>query len=481
MKYLMPLAALSFIPLSQAATIQVTAGAVDDTINGNCSLVEAVRAANSNQAVDACVAGERYIAGHTTYDVINIPAGRYLFTQATGTAALPDISSNMILIGQGAKSWNTTIERSATATTDFGLIYHSYYPSKKIRIENLHFKNGKAANGGAISTTGPLNVTDSTFENNSAVSEESDEGRGGAIYVNASQANVYLSRNTYLNNSASNSGGAIYVGRRYTNNVHFNPAIENSTFYQNTLSNNDGKGSAIRLAQDVRHIPVRFNTFFTRQRHDLVVSYSTPYYGNLIDRGLLGLCEKGVNISSGLCLDLDTGDFEFFYQMGLEPLADNGGKTKTMALNMFSPAIQSRSVSNYSLNRYCTQQQQRTDQIGQSRGTKCDHGAIQYDATGEVEASRRFIYGMQEPRIAFYHQDGAILELDDLHGQQINVVWQDYQPYSENPSYYRCTGNYGGSLSGWMDTVHDYAFLNKKESQSPMPSYACPIWLKPRP
>ncbi|MGH9813354.1 MAG: hypothetical protein ACRD4T_09495, partial [Candidatus Acidiferrales bacterium] len=38
---------------AQAATINVTADAVDTTVNGNCSLIEAIQSANADMAVDA--------------------------------------------------------------------------------------------------------------------------------------------------------------------------------------------------------------------------------------------------------------------------------------------------------------------------------------------------------------------------------------------------------------------------------------------
>src|SRR4029077_9103629 len=54
-----------------AAAITVTTTA-DDAVNGNCSLREAIRAANANAAVDACPAGLS-----TMGDVIVLAAGVY--------------------------------------------------------------------------------------------------------------------------------------------------------------------------------------------------------------------------------------------------------------------------------------------------------------------------------------------------------------------------------------------------------------------
>src|SRR5262245_1907614 len=56
-----------------AATIVVTTLADDTTVNGNCTLREAVIAANTDAAVDACAAG-------SGADVITVPAGTYVLT-----------------------------------------------------------------------------------------------------------------------------------------------------------------------------------------------------------------------------------------------------------------------------------------------------------------------------------------------------------------------------------------------------------------
>src|SRR5687768_15112228 len=60
---------------AQAATITVTTTSDELNADGDCSLREAIRAANSNTQVDTCPVG-------TSTDVINVPAGTYLLTIA---------------------------------------------------------------------------------------------------------------------------------------------------------------------------------------------------------------------------------------------------------------------------------------------------------------------------------------------------------------------------------------------------------------
>ena len=60
-----------------AATIAVTTTVDELNTDGDCSLREAVRAANTNLAVDACAAGQ-----NAQTDTITVPAGTYTLTVA---------------------------------------------------------------------------------------------------------------------------------------------------------------------------------------------------------------------------------------------------------------------------------------------------------------------------------------------------------------------------------------------------------------
>ena len=58
-------------PIARAATITVTVTSDDNIVNGNCTLREAIRAANTDTSVDACPAGNGA-------DTIVLPAGNYV-------------------------------------------------------------------------------------------------------------------------------------------------------------------------------------------------------------------------------------------------------------------------------------------------------------------------------------------------------------------------------------------------------------------
>src|SRR5262249_61540440 len=71
---------LAMAVVARAATITVTS--TDDSLatDGNCTLREAILAANSDTAVDACAAG-------SGPDVVIVPEGHYQLTGAAGGGA----------------------------------------------------------------------------------------------------------------------------------------------------------------------------------------------------------------------------------------------------------------------------------------------------------------------------------------------------------------------------------------------------------
>lgn len=91
-------------PTAQAANITPTTFADDNTVNGNCTLREAVRAANGDAAVDACPAG-------SGADTITLAAGVYgLSVGPTGeqAAAIGDLDitdlDGLSIVGDAAGS-----------------------------------------------------------------------------------------------------------------------------------------------------------------------------------------------------------------------------------------------------------------------------------------------------------------------------------------------------------------------------------------
>jgi predicted outer membrane repeat protein len=146
------------------------------------------------------------------------------------TAALPTVSQNLTILGNGA-----TLQRSyAPATPAFTILSVEAptwppNPGATLAVTDLNFTNGAsaiaatgngnitvqggtftgnhAANGGAINSTtgqGSLTVTGAKFTGNTATEA------GGAIYTNEAAATTTVTGSTFTKNTAGEIGGAIY-------------------------------------------------------------------------------------------------------------------------------------------------------------------------------------------------------------------------------------------------------------------------------
>ncbi len=110
-----------------------------------------------------------------------------------------------------------------------------------VLLENLKFKNGNADNGGAIYVNNSdVQINDSEFENNTA---SGASGSGGALAImNDSYANIQ--NTSFLNNSASLEGGAIELNTGAflaleLSNISFDGNTAGNS------NDNNGKGGAI--------------------------------------------------------------------------------------------------------------------------------------------------------------------------------------------------------------------------------------------
>jgi CSLREA domain-containing protein/uncharacterized repeat protein (TIGR01451 family) len=160
-------------PRAASSVITVTTTLDDLTDNGNCTLREAIQAANTDTAVDACPAGSGedviVLIYHTHYLSLT---GLGEDSNATGDL---DISSSLSLVSNSPGS------------------------VRNIRADNidrvLHI------------TTGGITVTLA----NVSLRDGFVSGQGGGIYV-ASNATLNISDSSISDNGATVSGGGMYVG-----------------------------------------------------------------------------------------------------------------------------------------------------------------------------------------------------------------------------------------------------------------------------
>ena len=195
--------------LSNNYIYQVTTTVDEDGANGAaCSLREAIKAANTDQAWGGC------LPGHGD-DTINLPADTYKLTRNIQL----NITSNLTLKGAGES--RTVIDGNAGAR-----VLH-IASGNTVTIDSLTIRNGKANTGGGIyNDQSTLTVQNSTISGNTATYV------GGGIY------NLYgtltVDDSTISGNTATDDGGGIYIG--YSGNL----TVDGSTIRGNTADGNGG-------------------------------------------------------------------------------------------------------------------------------------------------------------------------------------------------------------------------------------------------
>jgi hypothetical protein len=163
---------------SRAATITVNTNA--DTSASQCTLRNAITAANTNAASGACTAG----SGTDTIDVT-----------ATGQislgSGLPDITSNMTIAGPGSTELNVHNDGSAA----FRIFNVSGTPT--VTISGLTMSNGlvtgtfeTVGGGGGVQNTGALTLADVTMTGNAAVDNGTGAHAAGGAISNTGQLHI---------------------------------------------------------------------------------------------------------------------------------------------------------------------------------------------------------------------------------------------------------------------------------------------------
>lgn len=277
---------------------------------------------------------------------LNCNAGETLTATISGTITLTgntggifnDTGASLVLDGGGTLDGNDSHRILEISAGD-------------VTLDNLTLRNGTAGPGsaGAISNGGTLTVGNSTLKDNTA-------GDGAAI-VNSGTLNLINS--TLTGNAAGNIGGAVLNSGVLD--------ITNSTLHGNSAS--EGGGIWSNSSATVANSIVSGNTGGDCHH----------------DGGTWNAQEANLD-SDGSCPDFTIQNTDPL----LEPLADNGGPTETLALEATSPAVDAATN--------CPPPA--TDQRGISRpqGAACDLGAYELrhftltvdgagDGTGTVEAT----------------------------------------------------------------------------------------------
>lgn len=425
-----------------AATIEVNTTADDVTENGNCTLREAIIAANTNKTVDGCNAG-------IGVDTVVLPAGNYKLSLAGSGEDLAqtgdlDITQGLQLSGAG---------RIATIIDANGLDRVFEVMAGNVHLNGVTITGGNSGSesgGGIFVGNGSLTMVNGTVANNRT---GGDTFHGGGIYFSGDT--LTLSVMQIEDNTATGVGGGLYVdyntewtmaSSRVENNTASGDAginnrgtatIRNSlisgntatgatdggggmtssgelTLVNSTISGNSAPQSGGGLVVGSGSTASLYNVTITNNTADadsngngdgggIRIASGTVKFQNTIIAGNFdkssvvshpdcsGTFESlGYNLvqnTTGCTITGDTTGNKTGVNPKLEPLASNGGSTMTHALPAGSPAIDGGNPAGCSEGKNTSLT---VDQRGYARPidgdgnrtTICDMGAFEYLSPG---------------------------------------------------------------------------------------------------
>lgn len=345
------LVALSSSLFAATFVVTKTTDTNDGACNSDCSLREAMIAANATPTGDAII----------------VPAGTYALTiagagenlSATGDLDTTVNGGNLTILGSGAGS---TIIESAVSDR----VFNTLATTSTITINKVTLRNGSisgSSGGNVLVSAGTLFLSDCSIESGSA-------SAGGAILVQSS-ATLIANRCSFLNNTAfnggaiaSNPGSALTFSNCTFDNNHASAdggaiySFDNMNLANATITNNTAGaiGGALRNAGgafNIRNSIVAGNTAPSGPDCDAINSLGFNLIGNSSGCVIAGS-------TTGNLLDTDPL---------FAPLAQNGGPTVTHALRNGSPAIDSADNAN------CPAVDQRS--LARPQGGGCDMGAVE--------------------------------------------------------------------------------------------------------
>jgi CSLREA domain-containing protein len=375
------------IELARAKELAViTVDTPDDELNedGDCSLREAIRAANIDSTVDGCEAGngqDTILVGEGTYVLALTGIGED--EALTGDL---DITDDLTITGAGA---SVTIIDGDHLDRVFHIIGEVSVGISRVTIQNGNASTttGLFGGGGILNEKGELRVSSSKISSNQAVRTGGGIDNAGTVTL----VDVTVSGN------ASEEGGGIFndgslrlTNVTLSNNESFKTGggLDNSgdsTLTNVTIDNNStqGKNGGDGIFNDgnltVLNGTIRGNT--TVIVNEYVIRFkNTIVTGGKNDENCKGsgtFTSNGHNLESGdTCnFKVDFGDITGTPPL-LGELADNKGATKTIALQEGSPAIDMGDDVD------CPSKDQRgalRPADGDEDGTEtCDIGAFEY-------------------------------------------------------------------------------------------------------
>ncbi|OGO60744.1 MAG: hypothetical protein A2029_10550 [Chloroflexi bacterium RBG_19FT_COMBO_47_9] len=359
---------------------QLIVTTLEDELNsdGDCSLREAIQAANTNGEVDACGSGDPVITDTITFDVegtisiisqLSITDGGPLVIDGAGAIAIDggnsvrifytDTGADLTLrslhlvdgyadAGGGIANNGTVVIIGSTLSGNTSTWGGGIANMGILTVTNSTFSGNNG--DGILNNAGVLNISNSTFSDNhgsgiynfvgeAVLSESTFSGNitslGGGIYNNST---LYLTKSTIAGNNASQGGGIYNYGGSLI--------ISNSTLSNN---NADSIGGGIRnMATVTIYNSTLLGNNAIEDGGGVHNSWTLTAINTIIANNPTGgdcssaIIDGGHNISSDDTCGFDPANGSMpNTDPLLSPLQDNGGPTWTHALLPQSPAIDS--------------------------------------------------------------------------------------------------------------------------------------------
>lgn len=348
---------------AEAATITPTVFTDDVTLNGNCTLREAVMAANSNTGVDLCQAGSGIFT-----DTIVLAEGIYLLTILGGPVEEDPAADDLDLAGSlviDGPAGGATIDQQASPRRLIEVL-----PSATVTMNDVTLTGGDPIpDGGAIFNRGTLTLQNVTVTGNSSVN-----GAGGILNTGS----LALTNATLSGNQAGVDGGGLWQapGSPAPSTTLSSVTVTGNRADWNDNATGDGGG----LHATAGTITIR-NSIVAGNFDSTVAGANVPdCSGSIASDGynLIGTQTASCTVTGNTTGNL-IGD------PGLGPLASNGGSTRTHLPQPGSQVIDAGNPSG------CTDGAAPlpTDQRGLARVDgdgdgilRCDIGSVEGPAVG---------------------------------------------------------------------------------------------------
>ncbi|MCX6022030.1 MAG: CSLREA domain-containing protein, partial [Chloroflexi bacterium] len=400
-----------------------TADTNDGACDADCSLREAIVAANAISPAEGIIA---------------LPAGVYTLTR-TGASEDAAATGDLDIIGKatinGAGAGTTIIQAGTSAVNGIDRVFHLLASGEsRLTLDGVMVRFGMTAgNGGGI-----LNDGGSVALRNSAVISSTAGGVGGGIAQTGGSLTIQNSA-LYYNTAQGASGGAISLGGGAA-------TVQNSTLSSNTAIGPTG-GAGLFIATGASATVVastiadnqnaNSNALGAGVRNDGTVTLRRSLAArNLRSTGATQNCaarigddsaaDGGYNLSDDATCFVDNANHNrVVADVKLGSLADNGGPTATQAPLVGSPALE-QIPANLCVD--ASGAALTADQRGRVRpapaGGKCDVGALEagpYLVVTQITPVSPFINTTFSVTVQAQSADGAALTVSAATGVRLTL------------------------------------------------------------